>query len=71
MAELQDCQHQETEGRLQPHLCLTLMAQVGIACWNQMGVPILVSLQLNGSYVGNLLYLIHFLQRVGIIIPTG
>ena len=28
MVEVKDCQQQETEGKLQSHSCLTLMAQV-------------------------------------------
>ena len=53
MVELKDCQQQETEGKLQFHSCLTLMAQVLVLCWNQMHVRIFESLQLEGSYVGD------------------
>ena len=43
MAELKDHQQQEIEGKLQPHLCLTLMAQVLDPCWNQLHVHIFES----------------------------
>ena len=55
MVELKDRQQQETEGKLQFHSRLTLMAQVLGPCWNQMHVLISESLQLEGSYVGDLL----------------
>ena len=45
------------EGKLQFHSCLMLMAQVLVLCWNQMQAPILESSQLEGSYVGDLLYI--------------
>ena len=54
MAELKARQQQETEGKLQFHSRLTLMAQVLAPCWNQMHVRIFESSQLEGSYVGDL-----------------
>ena len=55
MAELKDCQPQETEGKLHFHLQLTLMTQVLVPCWNQMHVCITESPQVEVSYVGDLL----------------
>ena len=46
----------EMEGKLQFHSHLTLMAQILVPCWTDMHVSISASLQLEGSYVGNLLY---------------
>ena len=46
------------EGTLQFHSRLILLAQVLVACWNQIHLSIFESLQLEGSYVGDLLYLI-------------
>ena len=55
MAEQKDRQQQETEGKLQFHSCLMLMAQVLVPCWNQMYVPIFESSQLEGLYIRDLL----------------
>ena len=44
------------EGKLQFHSGLMLMAQVPVPCWNQMQARIFESLQLEDSYVGDLLY---------------
>ena len=48
-------EQQETEGKLQFHSCLMLMAQVLVPCWNQMYVPIFESSQLEGLYIRDLL----------------
>ena len=39
MVELKDHQQQETEGKLQFHSCLTLMAQALVPCWIQVYPP--------------------------------
>ena len=44
------------EGKLQFHSGLVLMAQVPVPCWNQMQAHIFESFQLEGSYVGDLVY---------------
>ena len=56
MAELEGRQQWEMEGELQFCSHLTLMAQILVPCWTHMHVSISASLQLEGSYVGNLLY---------------
>ena len=56
MAELEGRQRWEMEGELQFCSHLTLMAQILVPCWTHMHVSISASLQLEGSYVGNLLY---------------
>ena len=45
------------EGKLQCCSYLTLMVQVLVPYWNQMHICIFESLQLEGSCVGDLLYL--------------
>ena len=45
------------DGGLQFHSLLTLMAQVLVPCWNQMHICIFESSKIEGSYVGDLLYL--------------
>ena len=55
MVELKDHQQQETEGKLQFHSGLTLMAQVLVPCWNQMQARITERSQREGSYVADLL----------------
>ena len=59
MVELKALQQWEMEGKLQFHSHLTLMAQVLVPCWNQMHVHISESSQLEGLYVGDLLYFIN------------
>ena len=44
-----------------------LMAQVLVPCWNQMHITIFESLQLEGSYVGDLLYSYLFFTEVQLI----
>ena len=39
MVELKDHQQWETEGKLQFHLCLMLMAQVLVSSWIQFYLP--------------------------------
>ena len=56
MVALKDRQQLETKGKLQFHSRLMLMAQVLVPCWNQMHVRIFESSQLEGLYVGDLLY---------------
>ena len=55
MVELKDRQQQETEGELQFHSCLTLMAQLLVPCWDHTYVHIFESSHLDSSYVGDLL----------------
>ena len=52
------------EGKLQFHSCPMLMAQIPVPYWNQMHVPIVESLQLEVSYVGDLLYSYLFFIEV-------
>ena len=56
MAELRHHQQQETEGKLQSHAHLPLMAQVLSPCWHQLHVYIFENSQLEGSYVEVLLH---------------
>lgn len=49
--------NKEMEGKLQSHSGLMLMAQVPGSCWNQMQTSHLW-LQLEGLYVGDLLYFV-------------
>ena len=51
MVELKDRQQQETEGELQFHSCLTLMAQLLVPCWDHTYVHIFGSSQLDSLYV--------------------
>ena len=67
MVELKNCQQWEMEGKLQFHSCMMLMGQVLVPCWNHMHVPIFESLQLEGSYVGDLLYSYLFFIEVRLI----
>ena len=57
MVEMKDHQKQETEGELQFHSRLTWVARNLVPCWNQMHICIFESLQLEGSYVGDLVYI--------------
>ena len=52
MVELKDRQQQETEGKLQCHARLTLMAQVLVPCWNQIHRCTLASLKVRSSNIG-------------------
>ena len=56
MVELKDHHQQEMEGELPFDSHLTLMAQVLVPCWSQMHARVFESLQLEGLYVGDLLY---------------
>ena len=56
MAELKHRQQQETEGKLQSHSHLPLMAQVLAPCWHQLHVCIFENSQLEGLYVEDSLY---------------
>ena len=55
MAELNTLQQQELDGKLQFHSHLTSMVQVLVPCWHLLS-RIFESSQLEGSYVGGLLY---------------
>ena len=55
MIGLKGHQQQEMEGKLQGHLWLMWMAQVLVSCCSKVHIPIFESLQLEGSWEGNLL----------------
>ena len=66
MVELKNHQQQETEGKLQFHSCLTSLDM-------QVHIGVFESLQLEGSYVGDLLYLLEtvtLLQPRASLTPT-
>ena len=59
MEELKHRQQQEMEGKLQSHSHLPLMAQALAPYWHQLHVCIFENSQLEGLYVGDLLYSTH------------